>query len=333
MSTEHGIEVVRGGLAPEAGAELVRFWSEHGALEGAAARQRLADVVCVLRDAEGAVAGANSVYADRVELVGGNRFWIYRSFIRPDLRASAATAMIASAHATLEEEFTATGEGPIGVCVPVGAGEEGLPQEAAWPDSPFIYGGRAKVGARLYLGYFDRATIAPGHDQLMTSYELAPGYRVAHFAEQDEVSEQDVIDFWLREAAMPAAEANRRILELQYIAVHDRDRLVGVSTAYLARNPQLDMQLWHFRVFVGGAHRLSNVAVQLALCGRDRLQERFVSGADERGAGVIYEVENEGLRTSFNQALWWPTLLTFIGLNEKGDHVRVRYFPGARAPS
>ena len=34
----------------------------------------------------------------------------------------------------------------------------------------------------------------------------------------------------------------------------------------------------------------------------------------------------------FNQAKWMPTEFTFIGENAKGDHVRVHYFPGARAP-
>lgn len=327
------IEVVRGGLEPTTGEELVEFWSQHGALTGAAARQRLAEVVSVLRDEEGVVAGANSVFPDRVEVTGGRRFWIYRSFIRPDLKEAEWARMLELAHTALNEEFRATGEGPIGICVPMADAEERARHpEAAWADSPFIYGGRGKDGAPLYLGYFDGATIGPGENELMVSPDLAPGYRVVPFAEQDEVSDEDVIAFWQREARIPAAEANRRILEVLLIGINDRDGLCGVSSAYLARNPQLDMQLWYYRAFVGSAHRLSNVAVQLALQGRDLLQERYVQGTDTRGAGVLYEVENEGLKSYFNQALWEPTMLIFIGENEKGDHVRVRYFPGARAP-
>lgn len=328
------IEVVRGGLDPTAGEELIRFWSEHGALTGPAARQRLAEVVCVLRDEEGVVAGANSVFADRVEITGGRRFWIHRSFIRPDLRESEGPRMIEVAYRALNEEFFATGEGPIGMCVPMADEEERARRpEAAWPDSRFIYAGRGVEGAPLYLGYFDGALIGPGENGLMTTSGLAPGYRIAPFADQDEIGEADVIDFWLRETHMPEAEANRRILEVLLVGVHEVSGLCGVSSAYLARNPQLDMQLWYYRALVGSEHRMSNVAVQLALQGRDLLQERFVSGADTRGGGVLYEVENEGLKSYFNQALWKPTLLTFIGENEKGDHVRVRYFPGARAPS
>jgi hypothetical protein len=162
--------------------------------------------------------------------------------------------------------------------------------------------------------------------------QLESGYRIEVFSEQTEVAEQDVIDLWTREGVVPEAEARRRILEVLLVGIHDADGVVGVSSAYLQRNPQLDMQLWYYRAFVAGAHRMSNVAVLLALLGRDHLEERYASGADTRGAGVLYEVENEGLKRHFNQALWYPTLLTFIGENEAGAHVRVRYFPGARAP-
>ena len=162
--------------------------------------------------------------------------------------------------------------------------------------------------------------------------QLDEGYRIELLAEQDEIGDQDVIDVWTREGVVGAAEAGRRILEVLLVAIHERDGLVGISSAYLQRNPQLDMHLWYYRAFVAGAHRMSNIAVQLALMGRDELQDRYVSGADRRGAGILYEVENEGLKRHFNQALWFPTLLTFIGENASGAHVRVRYFPGVTAP-
>jgi hypothetical protein len=162
--------------------------------------------------------------------------------------------------------------------------------------------------------------------------QLDPGYRIEPFADQDAISEEDVIELWSREGVVPAAEAQRRILEVLMVCVHEMAGLVGVSSAYLRRNPQLDMHLWYYRAFVASAHRRSNVAVLLALDGRDLLEERYVSGADTRGSGVLYEVENEGLKRYFNQALWFPTLLTFIGENAQGAHVRVRYFPGVLAP-
>ena len=162
--------------------------------------------------------------------------------------------------------------------------------------------------------------------------QLDAGYRIESFADQDGVSEEDVIELWSREGVVPAAEAQRRILEVLMVCVHETAGLVGVSSAYLQRNPQLDMHLWYYRAFVASAHRRSNVAVLLALDGRDLLEERYVSGADTRGSGVLYEVENEGLKRYFNDAVWFPTDVIFIGENARGDHVRVRYHPGATAP-
>ena len=77
---------------------------------------------------------------------------------------------------------------------------------------------------------------------------------------------------------------------------------------------------------------MSTLAGSLAVHGREVLEERFVKGEDTRAGGIIYEVENPGLKSYFNKALWLPTDFTFIGENERGDHVRVHYFPGATVP-
>jgi hypothetical protein len=160
--SEHSIDVVRGSLEPAVADELVGFWSEQGALSEAAARQRLAEVVCVLRDGEGEVAGVNSVYADRVELIGGRRFWIYRSFLRPDLR-DAGPEMIDAAFGALDEEFAATGDGPVGVCVLITDRDEMRRRpEAVWPGTSFIYAGYTPERAQVRIAYFEGATIGPG---------------------------------------------------------------------------------------------------------------------------------------------------------------------------
>jgi hypothetical protein len=65
---------------------------------------------------------------------------------------------------------------------------------------------------------------------------------------------------------------------------------------------------------------------------RDHLEQRFISGENTQATGILMEVENEGLKTYFNRALWLPLEMNFIGENSRGDHVRVRYFPGARVP-
>ena len=78
----------------------------------------------------------------------------------------------------------------------------------------------------------------------------------------------------------------------------------------------------------------AEVRVQEVLLDRDAvLAQRFAEGADTRGMGVIQELENEGLKRYFNRGWEPPTDMVFIGLNERGDHVRVHWFEGAIAPS
>jgi hypothetical protein len=163
-------------------------------------------------------------------------------------------------------------------------------------------------------------------------WQLAGGYRIAVFAGQNQVGAADVIALWTREAGLSPTEAGRRADEVLLVATDAAGSLAGVCTAYLARNGQLRAELWHFRAFVARAHRQSNIAVALAVSARDLLVERFVSGEDRRGIGILFEVENEGLKRHFPQARWLPTDFLFIGENARGAHVRVHYFPGAAAP-
>jgi hypothetical protein len=163
-------------------------------------------------------------------------------------------------------------------------------------------------------------------------YQLADGYRIEAFADQDAVSGADIVELWIRERALPEAEAQRRVGEITLVATDPARRPAGVSTAYLRYNAQLRAELWYIRAFVAAAHRNSSVAVMLAVRGREHLVERYLRGGDRRGIGLIYEIENEGLKRYFPQAHWLPTDFLFIGENERGDHVRVHYFPGALAP-
>src|SRR5689334_3973439 len=78
---DHTIEVVHGRMTDERAEEIVAFWTREGALDEAAARERLREVVCVVRDRSGAIAGVNSVYAAKLDAVGGRPFWVYRSFL------------------------------------------------------------------------------------------------------------------------------------------------------------------------------------------------------------------------------------------------------------
>jgi hypothetical protein len=163
-------------------------------------------------------------------------------------------------------------------------------------------------------------------------WPLAGGYRIDLFGEQNAVGPDDVVDLWTREGVLSEEEARRRVGEVVLVATDAEGRAAGISTMYLRRNEQLRMHLWYVRAFTAQAHRLSTVAVSLAVIGRDHMQEQFVSGRETRAGGLLYEVENEGLKRYFPDALWQPADFLFIGENDAGAHVRVHFFPGAVAP-
>lgn len=161
MDQGHSIEVVRGRLGGEDEGEVLAFWAERANLSGEAARRRLPQVVCLLRSADGALAGVNSAYEGRVSLIGGRRFWIYRSL----LAAGAADAgdevwerMLMTCFDELASEF---GEGgPIGVFAPVEV--PGLPErmpEAIWPLSGFVYAGFLPDGRQARVRYFPEGRV------------------------------------------------------------------------------------------------------------------------------------------------------------------------------
>jgi hypothetical protein len=338
-SFEGTIETVRGRLGDERADQLLGFWSSQGALEGEAARRRLPQVVCVALDGAGKIAGVNSVYAEDVALLGGRRFWIYRSFLLP-AASSAESEMTNAAFAALQQEFEGSREGPIGLCVLLGdQAEIKRRPEAVTSETELMFAGYTSDQSQVRVRYFEDAVIGPGlpnsqsvSETRAIDYSLGDRYRVEPFAETDDVTADDVLALWAREHAMPEVEAQRRVHEVLNVVIERDQGLVALSTAYLGRNTQLRMDLWYFRTYVAAAHRHTHVATQLTFRNRDLLERRFVSGEDTRAAGVAFELEHEGMKTYYNRAVWVPADFTFIGENERGDHVRVHYFPGVRVP-
>jgi hypothetical protein len=332
------IEVVRGRLEPATAEELVGFWAEQGVLFGEDARRRLPEVVCVLRE-DGRIAGVSSVAAAEVPAVSGRRFWVYRSLL-PGAAAELAPAMIRGTFRALDAEFDGEPGSPIGLCVLLGDAEQGQRRsEAQWLDPPMVYAGYLGDGRQVRIGYFEDAAITRGGQraspieiQLASGWALEGGHHVSVFAQQDMVTSADVTEMWVRERALPAEEARRRVDELLSVGTDQHGRLAGVSTAYLQRHDQLHADMWFIRVFVAAGHRRFDLSTALALVGRDHLLRRHFSGEDRRGLGLIFEVQHEGYKLNAPHALWYPTHFTFIGENPRGDHVRVHYFPGALAP-
>lgn len=216
------------------------------------------------------------------------------------------------------------GSGPEGLLITLDA-----PDPApAWQDPPTVLVGYGADGRQARLAYFSAARTTP----LPGWPPQDDGFRVVAFAEQDAVGPDDVVALWTREGVLPADEARRRADEVLLVVLDTDGAPVGVSTAYLRRNEQLRLELWHLRAFVAAAHRRTHAGTQLAVRSLEHLEAAFASGRDTRSPGVLFEVENPVLKQHFPEGLWHETGMSLIGTNARGDHVRVRYFSGARLP-
>lgn len=321
------IEVVRGRLGRTQADDLLSFWFDQRALSGEEAKRRQDEVVCMLRH-RGALAGTSSVYAADVALIGARRFWIYRSLLDRTV-ADMAPAMIRATFSALEEQFDGAPGSPIGLCALIADPEERRRRpQAEWSDPQMIYAGYLNDGRQVRIAYFKDASKVPAGQDSGTP----PGYRIELFAEQEHVSAQDVIDLWTRESALQPAEAERRVTQIVFVATDQQGRPVGVATSYLHQNEQLRSDLWYTRVFIAKAHRQSGLSGELGRRVRDHFIERFTTGVDRRGIGLLYEVESEILKRSMGGGISPQTKFAFIGENAGGAHIRVFYFPGALAP-
>jgi hypothetical protein len=324
------IETARGRIDDALAAEIQDFWDREAGFTGDAARARLPEVVCVLRR-DGALVGVSSAFASEVPLVAGRPFWIFRTLLA-DAAAGQWRAMVGATYAVLDAEHKPAPGVPEGLCALVPEAERHRDPAAEWHDPLMIYAGYATDGRQVRIAYFGAERSESPAPEYDGGWLPGPGYRIERFQPGSGTPADDVVEMWVAEGTLDRAEAERRVSELVLVARDDQGRPVGASTAYLEHNPQLRANMWYFRAFVGAAHRKSMVAVALACNGRDLLEDRFRSGEDRRGIGVVYEVENPGLKRAFPRGRWLPTDFLFIGENSYGAHVRVHYFPGTVAP-
>jgi hypothetical protein len=267
--------------------------------------------------------------------VGGRVFWIYRSLLLPAApEAWAWERMLHAAITALESEFDPVVAGPQGICVLVGREEAQRRPDAKWLYPRMLYAGHLPDGRQVRVRWFMGARASGPRPILNFAPTLDPAYEIVPFAQQPDIGRDAIVEFWSREGAIPAEEARRRIDEVLLVARHKDAPAdpVAVCTVYIARNEQLGMDLWHLRVFVAKAHRMSYAAWALAMVAQQLLEQRFVSNRDVRAAGIVFEIENRGLKERFDEAVWIPLDFAFVGENERGDHLRVHYFPGALAP-
>jgi hypothetical protein len=330
----------RGPLDDARAAEVLEFLVANGGLNEETARRWLSELVCMAVE-DGQVVGVNAARPASVALIGGRLFWIHRCVLASHSEEH-WNEMFNCAFEVLAREFEESGGPYIGLCVLVDDPDEIKRRpEAIWPKTELMYAGYLDDGRQVRLRYFWGAAIGPGLPESPSldetrrhEYPLEERYRIVPLGDSPECTAEDVIRLWAREEALPdPEEAERRASEVSLVAADRDEGVVGVSSVYLQRSEQLRMDIWHYRTYVASAHRMSNLSAQLIFHNRDLMEQRFTNGEDTRAGGILFELENVGMKSYFNRALWLPADFTFIGETELGAHVRVHYFPGATVPA
>ncbi len=258
MTLERGysIETARGRIDAEITAELVEFWTGHGALEAPAARDRAGQVVCLLRDPDGLIVATNSVYPAQVPEIGGWWFWIYRSFAPDQPALGAAPAMVAAARAALSDGFGGEPGEPVGLCWVIDETEAAVDRRSlVWPDSGMLFAGRDAEGRQLRISYFEPIS---GID-----YPLSDRYRLRRPTAADADA---AVELWTSEGVLNRQQAAERVPEISTLGVDEGGGLCGISTADLRHSERLGLELWHIRAFVAESERLGSAGSRAPSC-------------------------------------------------------------------
>lgn len=147
--------------------EIKGFWRDHDALpRGADVETRVDQVLFLVRGATGAVAGVSSVQRSYVPRLG-DYFYVYRTFIGPQLRRGYVARDLLVASRDFLEQYNQgqRSERCLGIFLEVEA--ESLKyggvtvKRAIWEESRFVFVGRTPAGAHLRVYYFAGALIEP----------------------------------------------------------------------------------------------------------------------------------------------------------------------------
>lgn len=145
--------------------------------------------------------------------------------------------------------------------------------------------------------------------------------------------EAELVDFWIdNKAIADKKQAAMRSKQVVCIAREDGGKIVGVSTAHPRVIPRLRQPMFYYRNFIAADYRGKQLAAPFLEKSKVALQEHTKSLPKPICLGILIELENKGLATHRNEAVWadagggW----TFIGYSPKGLHLRVGYFDEAK---
>lgn len=144
----------------------------------------------------------------------------------------------------------------------------------------------------------------------------------------------ELLEFWLREGALPDEErARQRLPQVVAYARAVDGGIVGVCTAYVESSKWLGQSVYYYRSFVGAQWRRSRVVMGLMKVGMTTLRE-YAAAHDFPAVGLMVELESPRFRHALADRPVWRLGqgldLTYVGKGPRGFDLRVYYFPRAR---
>lgn len=153
---------------------------------------------------------------------------------------------------------------------------------------------------------------APANPIVLGAYRLVPVWQTV----TPELATR-VIDFWLREGALPdRTRAEGRIAELAYV-IEKEDGIAGVSTAHAGPAPKFGGVYYFYRMFIRPGDRVHGLAQNVTLATARLLESRAAAGGP---AGVLVAAENPKLASrALMQRLLGRHGWSYAGLNRIGQ--------------
>jgi hypothetical protein len=148
--------------------------------------------------------------------------------------------------------------------------------------------------------------------------------------DKTEALQNEIVELWIFHGVLTREQATERVKQVFCVGRDQSGKIAGVATVYPQFNHQLENSFYYYRTFVAPDHRQTLLGTDLLMFTRDALNEAFVKGVNTRFIGMIVEVENEYLKKYRNDGVWPKSGFIYIGKNNRGAHVRVYYFEGAR---
>ncbi len=163
-ASAHTLQRVHGQLDDALSQELLNFWSARNALTPEQGRERLPEVLALLRDAAGEIVGVNSAGSARLALFANQPFHIYRCLLTEQAAEPADwLALLSAGCEILDEGVQAQGNsGEIGLLVQIARPDlQRAWPEAVWPHTGLVHAGYTDRGHQLRVRYYDHARIHP----------------------------------------------------------------------------------------------------------------------------------------------------------------------------